>query len=216
MAHDPQACPCVPVALEQAKTGYRARYSRDFARCYAVAHSTGATAGARGCRSLRFRPWCSPPPGTPWGPRPRQNTNLNQQFPCIVETFKRSLQIMVWVLQVKSSLRMINQIEKPGGLGARSLWRPCSTPAEHACVCGDATSAPQEPSSEPTPAASRWRLARRRSAAVASRTMDLHRGEALAPLLTSAYTAPEDGRGPGRGESPAPRLLSKGYSGWGR
>ena len=45
-------------------------------------------------------------------------------------------------------------------------------------------------------------------AAVAIRTMDLHRGEALAPLLTSAYAAPEDDgpkaedRGPERGKEP--------------
>ena len=139
------------MSLEQSKTGYRARYRRDSARYYAVAHTTGATAGARGCRSLRFRPWCSPPPGTPWGPRPRQNTNLNQQFPCIVETLTKVVAIMVWVLQGKSSLRTGNHDRKPDGLAVRSLRRPCSTPAEHDCVCGDATSAPQEPSSVPTP-----------------------------------------------------------------
>eukprot|EP00964_Phaeocystis_antarctica_P127623 scaffold91305_cov36-Phaeocystis_antarctica.AAC.1 len=75
------------------------------------------------------------------------------------------------------------------GLAVRSLRRPCSTPAEHACVwrrSACATSGPQEPSSEHG-----CSLARRRVRYVAG--VDLHGGGALAPLLTSAYAAPEEG-----------------------
>eukprot|EP00964_Phaeocystis_antarctica_P055775 scaffold32829_cov70-Phaeocystis_antarctica.AAC.2 len=63
----------------------------------------------------------------------------------------------------KSSLRTGNQCarsENQMGLAVRSLRRPCSTPAEHACVwrrSDCATSGPQEQSSEHG-----WSLARRR------------------------------------------------------